>query len=181
MTMRSAARQFGLSCLVVVAAVFSAAGARANPTFPQSLIENVPMPSSCAPLTMCILCHNNNMGGPGNIKLMSMGTTWPMYGLDGNKPETLVPALNNARGAMQDTDHDMVPDVVELSTGHDPNNADPKALVCGAGVDTGPVYGCGRVARRGPIDNVGAAVGALVALIGLAAIRRRAVSKRRAP
>jgi len=180
--MRSVARQLGLSFLVVVASGFGAAGARANPAFPQLLKDNVPMPASCTPATMCILCHNTNAGGPGNIKPMSMGTTWTMYGLDGNQPGTLVPTLNNVRAAMpaQDTDHDMVPDVMELAVGSDPNNADPNApLICGAGAATGPEYGCVRVARQGPIDHVGAVAAAFVALIGLSAIRRRTASKKR--
>jgi hypothetical protein len=173
--MRSVARQLGLSCLVVVAGVFSAGGARANRDFPMLLQQNVPMP--CLP--PCTLCHQTLAGGPGNIRPMSMGTTWPMYGLDGSQASSLVPTLNNVRAAMppQDTDHDTVSDVDELAMGRDPDVADPNAFVCGAA--TGPEYGCVRVARQGPIDNVGALAGAFVALIGLSAVRRRTASKKR--
>jgi len=174
MPMRSIARHLGLSCLLAIAGVLTTAAARANPDFPGLLKANVPMP--CVP--QCTLCHNTLAGGPGNVRPMSMGTTWPMYGLVGNQPSSLVPALNNARGAMQDTDHDTVPDDVELGMGHDPNNPAMDALICGSGA---PMYGCGRVARQGPVDHVGAVAAASVALIGLSAMRRRAASKMRTP
>jgi hypothetical protein len=181
MTMRSVARHLGLFSLVVVAAVFTAAGARANPAFPTLLQQNVPMP--CLP--PCTICHLTNAGGPGMIRPMSMGTTWPMYGLDGTQPASLVPALTNARGAMQDTDHDTVPDDVELNAGADPNNPAMGAMICGAsgGTGTPPAgpsnYGCFRVARQGSVDGAGAVAAALVALTGLSAVRRRTASKKR--
>jgi hypothetical protein len=130
----------------------------------------VPMP--CLPA--CTLCHNTTAGGPDNIRIGSMGSTWPMFGLDGHVPDTLEVALANVRSAMQDTDHDGTPDDVELSMGRDPNSADPNAMVCGAGAPpAGPEYGCFRVARPAPVDNVGVVAGAFVALLGLSALRRR--------
>lgn len=179
--MRFVARHFALSLLFGATCLFTGA-ARANPAFPGLLQQNVPMP--CLKGTGCTLCHNTDMGGPGNIKIPSMGTAWIMYGLDGTKPETLVPALNNAKGAMQDTDHDGVPDVTELMMGDDPNTAGPPAAPgavplggpewCAAGeASSGPMYGCFRVARPAPVDNVGVVAGAFVALLGLSAMRRR--------
>lgn len=178
--MRFVDRQFALSLLLGATCLFSAAVVRANPLFPDMLKQNVPMP--CLNGMGCTLCHNTDLGGPGNIKLHSMGTTWvqPQIGLVGADANSLVPALNNAKAMMLDTDGDTIPDVVELMNGEDPNNPTTGALWCGAGIGSGPVYGCGaRVARPGPIDNVGAAAAAFVALMGLSAMRRRAASKKR--
>jgi len=180
--MRSLA--LGISVVAVAVCSLLPAGARANPLFPGWLQTDVPMP--CVP--HCTICHLTDAGGVGTITPGSMGAAWQqMFQLDGNLQSAdalhanLTSALNAARASMQDSDHDMVPDDVELNQGRDPNKADPNAMICGAGVPTGPEYGCVRVARQGPIDSVGAAAGALVALIGLAAIRRRTVSKRPAP
>ena len=180
--MHFVARPIALSLLLGAACIFTASAGQANPVFPGQLKANVPMPCLNGP--GCTLCHNTDQGGPGNIKLHSMGTTWvqPQIGLVGADANSLVPALNNARAQMQDTDGDTIPDTVELAAGEDPNNPTPGALWCGAGVaSSGPVYGCGRVARRGPIDSVGAVAAAVVAAIGLFAARRRGAAKKPNP
>ena len=176
--MHSLARRFALSLLLGATCFFTGAAARANPLFPGMLKQNVPMP--CLQGMGCTLCHNTDAGGPGNIKPHSMGQSWIIYGLDGTKPDSLVPALNNAKEAMQDTDGDGVPDVIELSLGDDPNTAGTPAAPgpqwCSAGQgggSSGPMYGCFRVAPPAPVDNVGVVAGAVVALVGLSALRRR--------
>ena len=166
-----------LSSAVAVGAFCVASGAHANPAFPTLLQQLVPMP--CLP--DCTLCHNTTAGGPGNIRPHSMGTTWPMYGLDGNKFDSLGPALMQAKAAMQDTDMDGIPDVDELSMGLDPDNAALGARACeiGAAAPKPVVYGCARVAPQGQVDNVAAAASALVALVGVAALRRRTARRAR--
>jgi hypothetical protein len=172
--------RLGLFAAAAAFGALMAPEALANPVFPAAVQQLAGM--TCTP--QCTLCHNTNLGGPGNINTSTIGSTWVMFGLAGSEPTSINGAFAMAQAAMFDTDGDGTPDTVELQMGRDPDKADPNALICtatGGSAVSAPEYGCGggRIARRGPIDNVAAFASAMVGLIGLAALRRRSVSKRR--
>jgi hypothetical protein len=102
----------------------------------------------------------------------------PLYGgnLDGNNPDSLIPVLDlvMANPPLPDVDGDGTDDFAELRVGADPNDPAPGASVCG-----GPVYGCGRLAKPGPVDDVAAVSAAAVLLVGLSALRRRVAHRGR--
>src|ERR1700742_2324217 len=101
MKTRSFAARFGLSASLAAACALTAPLAQANPSFPSELQAAAMMP--CLP--HCTLCHNTDLGGPGNIRPNSMGQTWVMYGLDGAVAGSLNAALlMNLEVGMQDTD-----------------------------------------------------------------------------
>jgi hypothetical protein len=158
----------------ILAACAIALPARANPGFPLLLQQNVPMP--CLP--PCTICHQTNVGGYGTIRPGSIGSSWKgMFGLDGGQASSLVPALMAAKGANNDSDGDGIPDVTELAMGEnpsDPTNAMPLCTATGGSTTATPTYGCVHVAPRGHVDNVAAVASAMVALLGVSALRRRA-------
>jgi hypothetical protein len=162
------------SLLLAIAATSSiAVPARANPGFPMLLQQNVPMP--CLP--PCTICHQTNAGGYGTIRPGSIGASWKdMFGLDGGQLNSLVPALMAARSSNYDSDMDGIPDVTELAMGENPSdatNAMPLCNASGGSTTATPKYGCAHVAPRGKVDDVAAVASAIVALLGVAALRRR--------
>lgn len=156
-------------CAMLGAAWFATVeSAAADPLFPDVFKNQLHTP--CAP--DCTLCHNNDLGNYNNRRPGAIIYTWTAnYGLDPRDPQSLVSAFNAATGDMLDTDHDGIPDTTELLSGSDPDDPTPGAkYLCR---DQGPAYGCMRVARRGPIDDIGALVGACVSAVGFAVLRRR--------
>ena len=182
-TMRRVVR-ISLGCSIAFSVVFGTAAASANPAFPMYLQQDVPMP--CQPA--CTLCHNTTMGGPGNLRPSGIVKTWTdptmVMGapLDGNNANSLAPVVTELKALATplDTDKDGVPDITELMMGEDPNQADGPPL-CGTGSSNNSpvIYGCVHVAPRGQVDDVAAAASAVVALLGVSAVRRRAAKKRR--
>jgi hypothetical protein len=172
--MRSIARAAVPTCVLsaVMGVVMSVTTfASANPAFPAALEKYIPMP--CKP--HCTICHNTDEGGAGTTKDNSLGKEWPkMFGLDGfddtSIDEQLIQGIASA-GLDADVDHDGVSDLDELKLGNDPDNPSPTApSIC---VAASIEYGCVRVARQGPVDSVATAAFALLALIGVSALRRR--------
>jgi hypothetical protein len=180
----------GVGVAAFVGVALLSDSARARPEFPQILADTVHMP--CVP--QCVVCHNDNDGGYGTLRklhhsgapdtpgfAMNLVAISPMLGnggdyLNGGDVNSLAPVLRDAANftPAPDVDGDGKPDLVELASGDDPNDPTPGAKV--ACNSEGPTYGCGgeaRVARQGPIDNVAAAVSAVVALAGISVIRRR--------
>lgn len=172
----------GLFAAVTAAAVFLAEAASANQEFPGRLANALHMP--CAPT--CLVCHGSLEGGRGNFrKVIIDGQPLPGFGehlhslqcgLDGDRPESLEPALTCMMDMdpTSDVDRDGKPDLAELAVGQDPNNPAPDAPLCGAGAESGPLYGCARVAPQAPVDDVALAVvtAAGIALVGMSALRR---------
>jgi hypothetical protein len=72
-----------------------------------------------------------------------------------------------------------MPDLDEIAIGRDPNSSDPTVYLCGAGVSTGPEYGCGgsHVAKSRSTDGLATLV-AGAAFLGLAAIARKRRNRR---
>ena len=148
--------------------------AAADPLFPGVFLDQLHTP--CAP--DCTLCHNNDYGGVGNRRPGSIINTWTAnYGLDPSNPQSLVDAFMGAEAEMLDTDHDGIPDTTELLSGSNPDDPTPGAKY--ACREDPPVYGCARVVRRGPVDDVGTLAAACVAAVGLSALRRRVARNRR--
>jgi hypothetical protein len=170
LSMTGRAIRASLLCVIGAACVLVAPSAHANPKFPELLQQNVPMP--CAPA--CTICHQTNEGGYGTVKPKTIGASWVMYGLDGGSPSSLVPALMAAKSEMNDADGDGIPDVTELAMGENPSDPTNAAPLCGADAPKSVQYGCAsRIAPQGHVDNVAAAASALVALLGVSALRRR--------
>jgi hypothetical protein len=162
---------------ILAGSMLASIDAKANRLFPGLLKDNVPMP--CAPL--CTLCHKTTGGGPGNLRSDGIVTTWTQQEivmssdvLDGNNANSLVPVLKAIEKLQPplDTDKDGVPDLQELMMGDDPDTPG-QASLC-ANITAGPTFGCARVAPEGQIDNVAGLASGLVALMGIAALRRRA-------
>ncbi len=175
-----------LSAVVALFAVLCAPSANANPAFPAELQTILHMP--CVP--QCTVCHRDNLGGLGTLKFITNKAGMTMQNgfgrnlqskgmvLDGNDPNSLAPAIMIAMMTPFDSDGDGTTDFVELMNGDDPNDFNPGARVCG-GAAAGPEYGCGRIAKPGPVDDVGVVAAAAVALVGVSALRRRVAPRPR--
>jgi hypothetical protein len=179
--MRSIAPKFvrvGLVGAVFGFALLSSEAARADHLFPPLLAKKLQMP--CVPT--CIVCHPSpNEGGWGQFReVITNGQKSSGFGkrlrsdcqLDPlQATSSLGPAIDclARMSPASDLDFDGVPDLEELANGQDPNAAGDAPL-CGGDQ---PEYGCApaRVARRGSVDDVGAALAAVVAVVGLAVFR----------
>ena len=156
----------------VAAALLVASSAAADPTFPGKLAKDWDLP--CIPL--CTVCHKDNRGGVGTLRTTTNG--FPgfgsflkgQYNLNTADLSSLEPALAAAKKDGTDVDHDGRTDYDELSQGLDPDDPNNTQPICGAG----PEFGCVRVARPGPVDDVASVAGALVLVFGAGALRRRA-------
>jgi hypothetical protein len=157
---------------VALSVLLVAGTSHADPSFPSAVESDWKVP--CLP--KCTLCHLTQLGGPGNIRTTTDGspgfgaTLRDLYGLSVGNVSSIHSALAQAKAGNSDVDGDGKTDYDELSTGMDPNDPTPGATICTG--DTGPVYGCVRVARPGPVDGA-ASTFAIATLIGLATLRRR--------
>jgi hypothetical protein len=170
----------GLIAAVTTAAVLLAEAAHANYEFPARLAKALDMP--CKPT--CLVCHGTLLGGKNNFrKVIIDGQPFPGFGehlhsllcgLDGDRPESLEPALTCMMDMdpTSDVDRDGKPDLAELAVGQDPNDPATDAPLCGEAAESGPLYGCARVAPQAPFDDVALAVGAGITLLGMSALRR---------
>jgi hypothetical protein len=147
----------------------------ADPLFPYIFRDQLHTP--CAP--DCTLCHNNDEGGYGNRRPGSIINTWiANYALDPKDPQSLVAAFMGAEADKLDTDHDSIHDTEELLSGSDPD--DPTQGAKYKCREESPAYGCVRIARRAPVDDVRVLASACAAAVGVAALRRRIARSRRA-
>jgi hypothetical protein len=170
-TTRTILRASLLSAVVGVCSL--GASAQANPLFPTMLQQQLML--QCAP--DCIICHLTDAGGINTLRDKSIGKSWKSnFGLDGNAVSSLAPAIMGAQQSMNDADGDGMPDITELQMNENPSDPTNAAALCpmgGTTTPTSPTYGCVHVAPRGHVDDVAAAAGAIVALLGIAALRRR--------
>ncbi|HEX4338662.1 MAG TPA: hypothetical protein VH062_22305 [Polyangiaceae bacterium] len=150
-----------------MATLLAGTEAYANPAFPALLEELAHMP--CKP--QCTVCHGSDAGGYGNFKHPSLVDNWIMYGLSGDEHSLTATVLEDAVSDSSDVDHDGILDVTELAAGEDPTDPTPgKMLVCAPETIE---YGCVRVAKQGPVDNVATASTAVVSVLALMSLRRR--------
>jgi hypothetical protein len=164
-------KNLGRSLLLVAAGASVSAPALASQPFPKALAAAVPMP--CVPT--CNVCHITAAGGPGNIAPGGFAATLrDQYDLIPGQPGTVAPAIEQARAAQINTDHDEMPDVDELVIGRNPNSADPSVYICGGGAG-GPEYGCGagRIAKGDSLDGAATFFAASALAFGAALLRRR--------
>jgi hypothetical protein len=167
------------SLAVVAAVILYSSAAAANRKFPGILAERLHMP--CAPT--CLVCHDSENGGLNTLRTITVnGQQLPGFGkhiksacpVDGLNENSLLDdsvwACVVDVSQMSDLDGDGVPDLQELTIGQDPNDPADHPLCTDQ-----PAYGCApdRVARGGPIDDVGGVAAAAVALAGLSVFRRR--------
>jgi len=154
------------------AALCVAGSSAADPLFPDQVAKDWAMP--CVP--KCTICHLTNQGGYNTLRPTTQGDPGfganlkTLYDLNVSDKASIHPALASNKTDKLDSDSDGKPDFDELSTGMDPNDPAAGASVCGG--DSGPEYGCVRVAKTGP-SNRASGVAAVMTLVGLVAIQRR--------
>ena len=138
---------------------FSRVG-RAAPDFPTLLAQQLNMP--CPP--PCTICHQDLAGG-FNTVVKPFGRAMMAAGLT-PVDSTMAPALSTLEKAQTDSDADGTNDVLELSTGTDPNgSADLCSLT--------PRYGCGAHIASTHSSNHSAPLAAILmaAVLGISAHR----------
>lgn len=162
----------------LVAVLLAASPARSDPRAPPRVQSDFNLP--CTP--DCTLCHQNNNGGIGNrrnavdakgqvVDPINGGFIYDLLvcGFLPTDPNTYEPAFAKCESTKADADRDGVPDIDELTAGTDPNDGTPGKKIC----NESPTYGCVRVARGGPVDDVALFSSTAVLLIGIGLVRRR--------
>jgi hypothetical protein len=156
------------------------ASAQASQPFPSAISEELGMP--CAP--PCTTCHATEAGGNGTVVKL-FGKSAKEAGAGPISVDALLGALRcmsaplgtvcanmqPSKGPI-DSDGDGTTDIVELSTGNDPNSAGD-ARICG------PDYGCGARISRVPPARSGTALAIAGSVAALMALGFRRVSPRR--
>jgi hypothetical protein len=160
-----------LASLAFVLASRSALAGLNMPDMPPAIQAAAKMP--CTPA--CTLCHMTEAGGTGTAfkpfvqDLFNVG-----FNRDSSYPEieaaiAALDDLGKQNDPSADGDKDGIPDVQELRDGTDPNSPGTNSLCA----KPGPVYGCVRVAKPGPVDSAATVASGAVLLLGLALLRRR--------
>jgi hypothetical protein len=167
------------SWMLALSVLGASRAALASPTFPPVVQDELGL--SCTP--QCLICHTSNEGGYSTIG--KFGLTLIGDGAVPGNDDSVRTALRwleqgyvNAAGGMPvsapnyDSDHDGIPDLVELRNGDLPGVAGPngQGLACSA-----VRYGCGaRVAPSLPKTPASlGALGTVLLLVGARLCRRR--------
>jgi MYXO-CTERM domain-containing protein len=144
--------------------------AHARPEYPGALQEAADM--VCVPT--CLMCHTTSPGTITTFAQRPVGNLLLNYGLKPGEPDTMKGAWDNLVAHQNDATCAFgtvtCPTVVQLV----PQGIEPmtKQIVCG------PTYGCGATVAERPVitgdnDPMPAIGGALAAIAGLFAMRRR--------
>jgi hypothetical protein len=154
--------------------------ARALEEFKKRVIEYTG--ATCDP--SCLLCHGSLLGGRGNFRIQPDGSTGfgrvleQKYELIIGTEGTWTPALDANKVDHSDIDHDGMTDLDEIAIGRDPNDADPAKYLCGDGIQTGPEFGCARIAPARSADGVASTAAGISIIAGAFLLARRFRRKR---
>ena len=167
---RARSRIRALLLVTVIAICSISRESHASPDYPGLIADDLNMP--CPP--PCTICHRDTLGGLGTV-IQPFGKAMMAAGLRFFAPDTVQPALTKLETNHTDSDGDGDDDVLELSSGRDPNG---DLDLCGGS----PRFGCGaRVAPRAPDRGLGLLAALLIGvLLGVAAHRSSARRERRA-
>jgi hypothetical protein len=166
---RALSRVAVLSAGLLGGALWSAS-AQASQEFPSALSDALGMP--CAP--NCTVCHATPLGGTGTVVKKFGIAAWvagPLVKQDAKSVRTAIDKMR-ATNPPIDSDGDGESDIVELTTGNDPNS-EGEARICG------PNYGCGAHISRVPPARSGTALAIAGSVAALMALGFRRVSPRR--
>ena len=130
--------------------------ARALPEYPAELQKAADAP--CLP--HCNVCHRDDNAGSGTVDRPFVRNMQHLGGLGDNKT-SIAPAVAELARIKTDSDGDGTPDIEELASGDDPNDAYDASLC-------GPQAGCS-VSDSGRLD-----LGLLTPLLLAVGLRRRA-------
>jgi len=152
-------RHASMALLVVPLALLYVRNATAMPAFPDEIKAHLGLNYT----PPCTLCHATSLGGgPMTTKfgqaMVAVGLTLSIPSLDKSLDAL---AANNT-----DSNHDGIPDIVQLQQGGDPNTGGAQLNV------PEEKYGCGARVARGPIDSKG--IGTLIVTVaGMMLLGRR--------
>ena len=157
----AAMRAFG-STGFLLASLFAAPPASAEPTFPGTLADK----AGGVCVVTCLTCHTDPAGGGDKLKVFgaAFGGAVKALEITGNTS-----SLDSFKDS--DADGDGVKDLTEVLAGHDPTSPGATSICT-------PAYGCGARLSRLPPSGRGTVAPLLLAAAALAfATRRRAKSR----